>query len=667
MVVPDEVDIIVCGGGSCGCVVAGRLANLDHNLQVILIEAGESNLNNPWVYRPGIYPKNMKLDSKTASFYYSRPSEFLAGRRAVVPCAHILGGGSSINFMMYTRASASDYDDLQAKGWTTKELIPLMRKHETYQRACNNRDIHGFEGPIKVSFGNYTYPIMQDFLRAVESQGVPVTDDLQDLVTGHGAEHWLKWINRDTGRRSDSAHGYIHSTRAYHQNLHLVCNTKVEKVILENGKAVGVKVVPTKPLSPGQDGSKIYRARKEIIVSGGTLSSPLILQRSGIGDPKKLRDVGVKPIIDLPGVGLNFQDHYLTFSTYRAKPHVESFDDFVRGDLAVQKKVFDQWNINGTGPLATNGIEAGVKIRPTEEELKQMDSWPCKEFRSGWDSYFKNKPDKPVMHYSVIAGWFGDHMHMPPGKFFTMFHFLEYPFSRGFTHITSPSAYDAPDFDAGFMNDKRDMAPMVWGYIKSRETARRMDAYAGEVTGMHPFYRYDSPARALDMDIATTNAYAGPDHITANIQHGSWTTAVEPGKAPQASFLNSNKQEIREDLEYTNEDIACVEEWVKRHVETTWHSLGTCSMAPKEGNSYCKHGNSVLDERLRVHGVKQLRVADLSILGDNVGCNTYSSALLIGEKCAMLVAEDLGYSGSALDMKVPNYHAPREIAGLSRL
>src|ERR1700749_5079266 len=86
---------------------------------------------------------------------------------------------------MYTRASASDYDDFQAKGWTTKELIPLMKKHETYQRACNNRDIHGFEGPIKVSFGNYTYPIMQDFLRPAESQGFPVTDDLQDLTTGY--------------------------------------------------------------------------------------------------------------------------------------------------------------------------------------------------------------------------------------------------------------------------------------------------------------------------------------------------------------------------------------------------------------------------------------------------------------------------------------------------
>lgn len=103
----------------------------------------------------------MKIDSKTASFYESRPSKWLAGRKAVVPCAHILGGGSSINFLviatcvpliiqqanlvqMYTRASASDYDDFQAKGWTTKELLPLMKKHETYQRACHNKYVTVF-------------------------------------------------------------------------------------------------------------------------------------------------------------------------------------------------------------------------------------------------------------------------------------------------------------------------------------------------------------------------------------------------------------------------------------------------------------------------------------------------------------------------------------------
>jgi alcohol oxidase len=256
-------------------------------------------------------------------------------------------------------------------------------------------------------------------------------------------------------------------------------------------------------------------------------------------------------------------------------------------------------------------------------------------------------------------------MLMPPGKFFTMFHFLEYPFSRGFTHITSPNPYEAPDFDAGFMNDARDMAPMVWGYIKSRETARRMDAYAGEVTTMHPFFSFASPVRAQDMDLATTKAYAGPDHISAGIQHGSWSQPLCGGKEPDTSFLNSNRQTVYEDLRYGKEDIEAVEEWVRRHVETTWHSLGTCSMAPREGNDVVKHG--VLDERLNVHGVQGLKVADLSICPDNVGCNTYSTALLIGEKCAVLTAEDLGYSGSALDMKVPNYHDKNEIVGLSRL
>jgi alcohol oxidase len=165
---------------------------------------------------------------------------------------------------------------------------------------------------------------------------------------------------------------------------------------------------------------------------------------------------------------------------------------------------------------------------------------------------------------------------------------------------------------------------------------------------------------------------------------------IGQGRAPEPNVLNSNAQHLHEDLQYSTEDIKHIQDWVKRalspcppifpspiriqvhmltlysgHVETTWHCLGTCSMAPREGNSIVKHG--VLDERLNVHGVKNLKVADLSICPDNVGCNTYTTALLIGEKCAMLTAEDLGYSGSALDMKVPNYHAPREIAGLSRL
>ncbi|KAA8917356.1 hypothetical protein TRICI_000495 [Trichomonascus ciferrii] len=663
MTIPEEVDVIVCGGGSSGCCVAGRLANLDPNLKVLLIEAGENNLNNPWVYRPGIYPVNMKLDSRTASFYRSKPSKHLNGRSAIVPQAHVLGGGSSINFMMYTRASASDYDDWQAEGWKTKDLLPLMKKHETYQRPCNNPDLHGFKGPIKVSFGNHVYPMAQDFLRAVDSQGIPITDDLQDLSTGHGAEMWLKWINRDSGRRSDSAHAYIHSTMRNQDNLYLLCNTKVDKVKIKDGRAVAVETVPTKYKLNGKPPRKTFSARKQIILNCGTVGSPLVLERSGVGDPARLRDAGVKCIVDLPGVGTNFQDHYLTFAAYRAKPDTETFDDFLRGDKETQKKVIEQWNANGTGPLATNGIDAGVKLRPTPDELETMGE----AFKQGWKDYFEDKPDKPVMHYSIISGFFGDHNMIPPGKYFTMFHFLEYPFSRGYVHIKSDNPYDAPEFDPGFMNDERDMAPMVWAYKKSRETARRMDCYAGEVTSHHPRFPCDSEARAFDMDLETTKAYGGKDHLTAGLQHGSWTAPLEKPEPRNELHVSSNQCEKHKDLNYSEEDEQAIADWVREHVETTWHCLGTCSMAPREGSTIARWGG-VVDERLNVHGVKGLKVADLSICPDNVGCNTYSTALLIAEKSAVITAEDLGYSGEALNMIVPTFHTGTyEKTGVARL
>ena len=180
-----------------------------------------------------------------------------------------------------------------------------------------------------------------------------------------------------------------------------MCNTKIDKVILENGRATALRTVPMKVLHTKQPRGKIIKARKQIVLSCGTLSTPIVLQRSGIGDPEKLQKVGVKCQVELPGIGLNFEDHYLTYSAYCAKPDTESFNDFIRGDSEVQKTVYGQRNVNGTRPLATNGIEAGVKVRPTKEELRQE---YMKDFRPGWDSYFKNKLDKPVMHYSVISG-----------------------------------------------------------------------------------------------------------------------------------------------------------------------------------------------------------------------------------------------------------------------
>ena len=226
-----------------------------------------------------------------------------------------------------------------------------------------------------------------------------------------------------------------------------------------------------------------------------------------------------------------------------------------------------------------------------------------------------------------------------------------------------------------------------------------MEAYAGEVQAMHPFYAYDSPARAKDMDLATTKAYALPGNLTAGIQHGSWSMPVDSGRPPKVNFLNSNSQNVYEDLKYSKEDIEHVEEWVKRHVETTWHSLGVSSFhscyvhnteifrpAPWPRRRATASLSTVYSTSASMSTVSRTSRSPICpfalimlaatlvsthfprILGifahDHV---IDSTALLIGEKCAMLAAEDLGYSGEALEMKVPNYHAPGELSGIASL
>jgi alcohol oxidase len=151
-----------------------------------------------------------------------------------------------------------------------------------------------------------------------------------------------------------------------------------------------------------------------------------------------------------------------------------------------------------------------------------------------------------------------------------MFHFLEYPFSRGSVNIRSASPYENPDFDSGFMNHKADMAPMVWAYKKSRETARRMSAFAGEVTSLHPHYKHNSPAHSFDINIAEANAIGGPGNLTAGLQHGSWARALKDALPKgQETYVTSNRADVRDEIKYSKEDDAAIEDWVRDHVGMT--------------------------------------------------------------------------------------------------
>jgi len=646
---PDEVDVIVCGGGPAGCVVAGRLAYADPSLKVMLIEGGANNRDDPWVYRPGIFVKNMQRDgiNDKATFYTdTMASSHLRGRQSIVPCANILGGGSSINFQMYTRASGSDWDDFKTPGWTAKDLLPLMKRLENYQKPTNN-DTHGYDGPIAISNGGTITALAQDFLRASDGVGIPFSDDLQDLDTSHASEIWAKYINRHTGRRSDAATAYVHSVMDVQSNLYLRTNSRVSRVIFEGNKAVGVAYVPARNRAHGgQLKETIVRARKMVVISSGTLGTPQILERSGVGSKGLMEKVGLKCVSDLPGVGEQYQDHYTTLSLFRVSEESTTLDDFLRGDPEVRKEIFQEWEVSPEkARLSSNGIDAGFKIRPTEAELKEMGP----EFNALWDTYFKDKPDKPVMFGSIVSAAYADHALLPPGKYLTMFQYLEYPASRGKIHITSPDPYKEPSFDSGFMNNKADFAPIRWSYKKTREIARRMDAFRGELTSHHPHFHPASPAACTDIDIQTAKKIL-PNAFTVGIHMGTWHRPGEPYDASK----------VHTDIKYSEEDDKAIDDWIADHVETTWHSLGTCAMKPREDGG-------VVDGRLSVFGTQNLKCVDLSICPDNLGTNTYSSALLVGEKGADLIAEELGIKIKTPHAPVPHAPIPKGVPATQQL
>jgi len=382
----------------------------------------------------------------------------------------------------------------------------------------------------------------------------------------------------------------------------------------------------------------IVKARKYVVISSGTLGTPQILERSGVGDAKLLKKLDIKVVSDLPGVGEQYQDHYTTLSIFRVSNESFTTDEFLRGDKDTQERLFAQWEATPEKALlSSNHIDAGFKIRPTEEELKEMGP----DFNELWNTYFKDKPDKPVMFGSIVSGAYADHTLLPPGKYITMFQYLEYPASRGKIHIQSANPYQEPNFDSGFMNHKADFAPIRWSYKKTREVARRMDAFRGELTSHHPHFHPGSPAAVRDIDLKTAREIY-PNGFTVGIHMGTWHRPSEPYDASK----------VHEDIKYTKEDDAAIDDWIADHVETTWHSLGTAAMKPREEGG-------VVDARLNVFGTQNLKVVDLSICPDNLGTNTYSSALLVGEKGADLLAEDLG-----LQIKVP--HAPVPHAPVSK-
>jgi alcohol oxidase len=237
-------------------------------------------------------------------------------------------------------------------------------------------------------------------------------------------------------------------------------------------------------------------------------------------------------------------------------------------------------------------IDVAGKLRPNDVEAEDLGA----AFHDIWRRDWAPNPEKPMIIMNFINTFVGNPADIAPDEqHLTIGSISLYPYSRGSIHITdSAGSYD---FDAGFLSHVADVKKQVWGYKRARAIARKLPFFKGEVAATHPQY---------------------------------------PNGSAAAAIVSSSAEHVGEEMiSYSAEDDAAIEAWIRRSVGTTWHSLGTCAMKPREEGG-------VVDFRLNVYGTQALKVADLSIAPDNIGGNVGNTAFAIGEKAALLVAEDLG-------------------------
>lgn len=355
-----EADYVIVGAGSAGCVLAARLTE-DADTRVVLLEAGGDDrplkepsqfLSNLWIHIPIGYSQTLK-DPKVNWLYQTEPDPGTNNRQHVWPRGKVLGGSSSINAMLYIRGQRSDFDhwrQLGCEGWAWDDVLPYFRRAQHQARGpC---DTHATGGPLHVDDPADTHEVSEAAIAACEALGLPKRD-------ANGPEQegvsWFQ-VNIRDGRRCSAAVAYLHPAMD-RPNLRVETRALASRVIFAGKRAIGVEYL--------QGGEiKLVRARREVILAGGAINSPQLLELSGIGQGERLRSFGVEVVQDLPGVGENLQDHFVVGETYRLKKGTVSVNELARGPRLLRELARYVTHKRGLLTLSAAHIAVFCKSRP---------------------------------------------------------------------------------------------------------------------------------------------------------------------------------------------------------------------------------------------------------------------------------------------------------------